>query len=95
MPIASITKLMTAMVILDSKLPLEERITIIKADRDLLRLTGSRLRLGASLSRGELTHCGLDGIGKPGRQRTGAYLPRRERTLRCAHEPEGRKPGDD
>lgn len=54
MPIASITKLMTAMVILDSKLSLEEKITITKSDRDLLRLTGSRLRSGASLSRGEL-----------------------------------------
>ena len=54
MPIASLTKLMTAMVILDAKLPLDETIEIIKADRDLLRLTGSRLRIGASLSRGEL-----------------------------------------
>ncbi len=54
MPIASITKLMTAMVILDAELHLEEKITITKADRDLLRLTGSRLRVGAKLSRGEL-----------------------------------------
>lgn len=53
-PIASLTKLMTAMVILDSGLPLDERIEITKADRDLLRLTGSRLRYGARLSRGEL-----------------------------------------
>ena len=54
MPIASVTKLMTAMVILDSKLPLGELIEIGKADRDLRRLTGSRLRIGARLSRGEL-----------------------------------------
>ncbi len=54
MPIASITKLMTAMVILDAELDLDEKITITKADRDLLRLTGSRLRMGATLSRGEL-----------------------------------------
>ena len=54
MPIASITKLMTAMVILDAELDLDEKITITKADRDLLRLTGSRLRIGARLSRGEL-----------------------------------------
>lgn len=51
MPIASITKLMTAMVVLDAKLPLSEKITISKADRDLIRLTGSRLKYGASLSR--------------------------------------------
>ena len=54
MPIASVTKLMTAMVILDRKLPMDELITITKADRDLLRLTGSRLRVGSRLSRGEL-----------------------------------------
>jgi D-alanyl-D-alanine endopeptidase (penicillin-binding protein 7) len=54
MPIASVTKLMTAMVILDAGLPTDERIEITKADRDLRRLTGSRLRVGARLSRGEL-----------------------------------------
>lgn len=54
MPIASVTKLMTAMVVLDSKLPLDERIEITKDDRDLVRLTGSRLRVGSRLSRGEL-----------------------------------------
>ena len=52
--IASITKLMTAMVILDAGLDLDEKITITKADRDLIRLTGSRLEYGASLSRREL-----------------------------------------
>jgi D-alanyl-D-alanine endopeptidase (penicillin-binding protein 7) len=54
LPIASVTKLMTAMVILDSKLPLDESIEITKADRDLIRLTGSRLRIGARLTRREL-----------------------------------------
>ena len=53
-PIASITKLMTALVILDAKLPLEEIITITKADRDLRQLTGSRLKVGAKLTRKEL-----------------------------------------
>ncbi|MDH2917371.1 MAG: peptidase S11, partial [Gallionella sp.] len=33
-PIASITKLMTAMVVLDAKLPLDEQITISSLDRD-------------------------------------------------------------
>jgi len=51
MPIASITKLMTAMVVLDAKQPLDQLITITKADRDLVRLTGSRLKYGAKLSR--------------------------------------------
>jgi D-alanyl-D-alanine endopeptidase (penicillin-binding protein 7) len=52
--IASITKLMTAMVVLDSGLDLEEKITITKEDRDLVRLTGSRLQYGATLSRREM-----------------------------------------
>jgi D-alanyl-D-alanine endopeptidase (penicillin-binding protein 7) len=53
-PIASIIKLMTAMVVLDSGLDLTEKITVTKADRDLVQLTGSRLEYGASLSRREM-----------------------------------------
>jgi D-alanyl-D-alanine endopeptidase (penicillin-binding protein 7) len=53
-PIASITKLITAMVVLDSGVDLDEKITITRADRDLIRLTGSRLDFGATLSRREL-----------------------------------------
>ena len=53
-PIASITKLMTAMVVLDAQLDLDAKITITKDDRDLIRLTGSRLGYGATLSRREL-----------------------------------------
>ena len=52
--IASITKLMTAMVVLDAQLDLDEKLTITKADRDLIRLTGSRLDAGAKLTRREL-----------------------------------------
>jgi D-alanyl-D-alanine endopeptidase (penicillin-binding protein 7) len=54
MPIASITKLMTAMVLLDSGVAMDESITITRDDRDLLRLTGSRLGYGATLQRSEL-----------------------------------------
>ena len=53
-PIASITKLMTAMVVLDANLDLEQKVTITKEDRDLIRLTGSRLEYGASLTRREM-----------------------------------------
>jgi len=53
-PIASITKLMTAMVILDSGLDLNEKITVTGADRDLVQLTGSRLEPGAALTRREM-----------------------------------------
>ncbi|MEH6582283.1 MAG: serine hydrolase [Halioglobus sp.] len=57
--IASITKLMTAMVTIDADLNLDEKITITKEDRDLVRLTGSRLDYGAKLSRRELIQLAL------------------------------------
>jgi len=53
-PIASITKLMTAMVVLDSAVDLEQKITVSEADRDRVRLTGSRLAVGATLTRREM-----------------------------------------
>jgi D-alanyl-D-alanine endopeptidase (penicillin-binding protein 7) len=58
-PIASITKLMTAMVILDSDLDLQEKITITRDDRDLIQLTGSRLKYGASLTRQQMLQLAL------------------------------------
>ena len=58
-PIASITKLMTAMVILDSDLDLQEKITITKDDRDLIQLTGSRLKYGATLTRKQMLQLAL------------------------------------
>lgn len=58
-PIASITKLMTAMVILDSSLSLQEPVTITREDRDLIKLTGSRLSYGATLSREQLLRLAL------------------------------------
>jgi len=53
-PIASITKLMTAMVILDRGLDLNQRIVISREDSDSLKGTRSRLRPGSILTRGEL-----------------------------------------
>jgi D-alanyl-D-alanine endopeptidase (penicillin-binding protein 7) len=53
-PIASITKLMSAMVILDRNLDLEQRIVISRDDIDSLKGTRSRLRPGNVLTRGEL-----------------------------------------
>ena len=53
-PIASITKLMTAMVILDSGVDLQEKIRVTREDRDTVQLTGSRLEYGATLSREQM-----------------------------------------
>ena len=47
-PIASITKLMTAILVLDAGESLDERITISSDDRDTLKGTGSRLAFGSS-----------------------------------------------
>ena len=58
-PIASITKLMTAMVVLDAKLPLEETVVIDPADVDTLKRTTSRLAVGTPLTRGELMRLAL------------------------------------
>ena len=58
-PIASITKLMTAMVVLDSGLPLQQSVTITKDDRDLIKLTGSRLNYGATLTRDDMLRVAL------------------------------------
>ena len=48
--IASLTKLMTAMVILDSKIDLNKKIKISKQDIDRLKGTGSRIPIGTSIS---------------------------------------------
>lgn len=50
-PIASITKLMTAMVVLDAALDLKEVITVTRDDIDLLKGSHSRLPVGAQVTR--------------------------------------------
>jgi len=54
LPIASITKLMTAMVILDAQLNMDQRVVISDEDYDHLKGTRSRLRPGIVLTRDEL-----------------------------------------
>jgi len=58
-PIASITKLMTAMVTLDARLSLDEKITLTNDDIDRVKGTHSRLKIGAALTRRELLHLAL------------------------------------
>lgn len=59
LPIASLTKLMTGLVVADAALPLDEMITITDADVDTLKGSGSRLSVGSTLSRGEMLHLAL------------------------------------
>ncbi|MGZ5040832.1 MAG: D-alanyl-D-alanine endopeptidase [Usitatibacter sp.] len=58
-PIASITKLMTAMVVLDAKLPMDEAIELTPDDIDLVKNTRSRLPIGAHFRRDDLIRLAL------------------------------------
>lgn len=59
LPIASLTKLMTGLVVTDAGLPLDESITITQDDVDTLKGSSSRLAVGTVLTRGELMHLAL------------------------------------
>jgi D-alanyl-D-alanine endopeptidase (penicillin-binding protein 7) len=59
MPVASITKLMTALVVLEAGQPLDEVLTILPADREHTKASASRLQVGTELTRGELLHLAL------------------------------------
>jgi D-alanyl-D-alanine endopeptidase (penicillin-binding protein 7) len=54
MPVASLTKLMTALVVLDAAQPLDEVLEITRDDIDDDKHTPSRLKIGAQISRGNL-----------------------------------------
>ena len=58
-PIASITKLMTAVIVVDAKLPMSEVIQITQADVDVVKHSRSRLAVGAKHTRGDLMHLAL------------------------------------
>lgn len=58
-PIASLTKLMTAMVVLDAKLDMNETINIDESDVDTFKHSSSRVPVGASLTRGTVLQLAL------------------------------------
>jgi D-alanyl-D-alanine endopeptidase (penicillin-binding protein 7) len=59
LPIASLTKLMTGLIISEANLPMDEKILITQEDVDTEKGSSSRLRVGTELSRGELLHLAL------------------------------------
>ncbi len=59
LPIASLTKLMTGLVIADANLDMNELITITQDDVDTHKGSSSRLAVGSTLSRGEMMHLAL------------------------------------
>jgi len=59
LPIASLTKLMTGVIISGARLPMDELITVTQADVDTEKGSSSRLSVGTQLTRGELLHLAL------------------------------------
>lgn len=59
LPIASLTKLMTGMVVMDSKQDLDEVLRVTDDDVDRHKFSSSRLPVGASMTRRELLHIAL------------------------------------
>jgi len=59
LPIASLTKLMTGLIVADAHLDMNEMITITQDDVDTYKGSRSRLAVGTRLSRGELMHLSL------------------------------------
>jgi serine-type D-Ala-D-Ala endopeptidase (penicillin-binding protein 7) len=59
LPIASITKLMTAVVVTEAKLPMNEVLTVTDDDVDTEKFSRSRLRIGTQLNREEMLHLAL------------------------------------
>ena len=59
LPIASLTKLMTGMVVMDAKQDLDEVLRVTDADVDRHKFSSSRLPVGASMTRRELLHIAL------------------------------------
>ncbi|MEY2824052.1 MAG: D-alanyl-D-alanine-endopeptidase [Pseudomonadota bacterium] len=59
LPIASITKLMTSLVVVEAGQDLDELLTVTEEDVDREKFTHSRLRVGAQLSRANMLHIAL------------------------------------
>ena len=59
LPIASLTKLMTGLIVSSAKLPMDEIITVTEDDVDTEKGSRSRLKVGMSLTRGDMLHLAL------------------------------------
>ncbi|MGV3741158.1 MAG: D-alanyl-D-alanine endopeptidase [Burkholderiaceae bacterium] len=59
LPIASLSKLMTALVVLEAGQNMDEMLEVTKDDIDTIKHTSSRLPIGAKLSRSDMLHIAL------------------------------------
>lgn len=75
LPIASITKLMTAMVVLEAGQSLEDRLSISQEDVDTEKGSRSRLLVGSTLSRGDMLHLALMASENRAAHALGRYFP--------------------
>ena len=86
LPIASITKLMTALVVTEARLPLDEMLTVTQDDVDTEKGSRSRLRVGTQLTRDEMLHLALMSSREPRRACARPPLSRRPAGLRRGDE---------
>jgi D-alanyl-D-alanine endopeptidase (penicillin-binding protein 7) len=75
LPIASITKLMTALVVMDAAQPMGETLEVSEDDRDLEKGTGSRLAFGTRLTREEFMLLALMSSENRAASVLGRYYP--------------------
>lgn len=74
-PIASISKLMMALVVIESGLPMGDKLKITDADVDRVRYSRSRLRVGSELSRADMLHLALMSSENRASHALGRYHP--------------------
>ncbi len=74
-PIASISKLMTALVVAEAGLPMQQTIQISDADVDRVRYSRSRLPVGTQLSRADMLHLALMSSENRAAHALGRYYP--------------------
>src|SRR5690554_6240989 len=74
-PIASISKLMMALIVIESGLPMDEMLKISDADVDRMRYSRSRLPVGSELSRADMLHLALMSSENRAAHALGRYHP--------------------
>ena len=75
LPIASLTKLMTAVVVTEANLPLDETLAVTQDDVDTEKHSRSRLKVGTQLTRGEMLHLALMSSENRAAHALGRYYP--------------------
>lgn len=84
MPIASLTKLMTALVVLEARQNMKQKLTVTKADIDRIKYSSSRLKVGTRLSRADMLHLALMSSENRAASALGRHYPGGTRKLVAA-----------